>query len=322
MQQVGNKNQTAPYRRDVESVLTEFRSNRDGLSSSEATQRLEASGSNTLESIKTDPAWLKYARQYKDLMIVLLLSSAALSLYLGDKRTAIVLSLIVIFNTTIGFAQEFKAEKIMQALEKLVKPVAEVYRDGKLGQIDSSLLVPGDIVRISEGDSVPADLRLLEEMELSTNDFALTGESNPSRKFTHAIEADVTIGGRQNIAFMGTTVATGEAIGVVVGTGMNSELGRIANLSQSAPREFSPLQRELNNIASHVTIAVGVMCLASSLYGYLLAPLALWQRLALAAGAILLIKPGIVTDTIGLAVLLLVGAMQWAAARRSVPGGA
>lgn len=261
MQTVENQNKALAYRQDVGLVLKDYATTTQGLTSTEATERLAKYGPNGLVALKSDPVWRKYLRQYRDLMILLLVSSAALSLYLGDQRTAIVLGFIVVFNTTIGFAQEYKAEKIMQALEKLVKPVAEVYRDGKLAQIDSSLLVPGDIVRVTEGDSVPADLRLIQEMELSTNDFALTGESNPSRKFTHAIEADVTIGSRHNLVFMGTTVATGEGLGIVVGTGMNSELGRIASLSQEAPREFSPLQRELNNIASRVTVAVAALCL-------------------------------------------------------------
>lgn len=251
----------AAYRLEVEAVLKQYTASKDGLTTKEAESRAIEHGLNGLAQLKGDPAWRKYLRQFKDLMIVLLLSSSVLSLYLGDQRTAIVLGCIVLFNTVIGFAQEFKAEKIMQALEKLVKPVAEVYRDGVLSEIDSSLLVPGDIVRVTEGDSVPADLRIIEEMELSTNDFALTGESNPSRKFTHAIQDDVTVGGRQNLVFMGTTVATGEGLGVVIGTGMNTELGRIASLSQEAPRELSPLQRELNNIAGRVTIAVGALCL-------------------------------------------------------------
>lgn len=249
------------YKQDVKDVLRELGSDKStGLTPQEAAKRLDTYGPNGLYGIKGDPAWRKYLRQFKDLMIVLLLLSGGLSFYLGDTRTAIVLTVLVVFNTTLGFFQEFKAEKIMQALEKLVKPVAQVYRGGKLEEIESSLLVPGDIVRISEGDSVPADLRIVEEMELSTNDFALTGESNPSRKFTHAIQGDVVVGSRQNLVFMGTTVATGEGIGVVIGTGMSTELGRIASLSQAAPRELSPLQKELNNIASRVTIGVVALC--------------------------------------------------------------
>ena len=258
MNSVGKDKQA--YLETADVVMKGLSTSSTGLSDSKATTRLQTYGPNALSDIQGDPAWCKYLRQFKDLMIVLLSASAALSLYLGDARTAIVLMMIVIFNTTIGFMQEFKAEKIMQALEKLVKPRAEVYRNGNLEELDSSQLVPGDIVRITEGDSVPADLRLIQEMELSTNDFALTGESNPSRKFIHPIQSEVGVGSRQNLVFMGTTVATGEALGVVIGTGMNTELGRIASLSQSAPRELSPLQRELNNIASRVTIGVGLLC--------------------------------------------------------------
>lgn len=248
------------YQQDVAAVFTQFDSNSNGLSASEVSRRQQQYGSNSLQALKGTPTWKKYLRQYKDLMIVLLVASAVVSAYLGDQRTAFVLMAIVLFNTTLGFLQEFKAEKIMQALEKLVKPEAEVYRDGKLEQIDSTLLVPGDIVRIAEGDSVPADVRIFEESELATNDFALTGESNPTRKFTHAIERAVAVNSQHNLAFMGTTVATGEARGIVIATGMQTELGRIASLSSEAPESLSPLQRELNSIATRISIGVVFLC--------------------------------------------------------------
>lgn len=248
------------YKLSPKRALENFQTTRDGLTTKEALSRSETYGENSLQALKSDPTWKKYLHQYKDLMILLLLVSGGLSFYLGDARTAIVLVVLVFFNTSIGFLQEFKAEKIMEALEKLVKPEAQVYRDGTLTQIDSSLLVPGDIAHIAEGDSVPADIRIIEESELSTNDFALTGESNPTRKFTHAIASDVAVNSQHNLAFMGTTVATGEAIGIVIATGMNTELGRIASLSESAPRELSPLQKEMNSIAGRVTIGVVFLC--------------------------------------------------------------
>ena len=126
-------------------------------------------------------------------MIALLMGSALLSLYLGDIRTSVVLMALVFFNTTIGFLQEFKAEKLIESLEKLVVAKAKVLRGGKELEIASSELVVGDVVRIEAGDNVPADLRILREEELSTNDFALTGESNPTRKFKHAIAANVPL---------------------------------------------------------------------------------------------------------------------------------
>jgi len=121
-------------------------------------------------------------------------------------------------NAAVGYFQEHKAETLMARLEQLLVPRAKVMRDGTLIDIDSSKLVLGDIVSIEEGDSVPADLRVLEEDELSTNDFALTGESNPTRKFVHAITTPVPLSSRHNIAYMGTTVATGSARGIVIGT--------------------------------------------------------------------------------------------------------
>jgi Ca2+-transporting ATPase len=243
-----------------EETLTALDSNEDGLSNDDVKKRLGRYGSNALNTKRKDAAWKKYLRQYKDLMIVLLVMSAAIAGYLGDTRTAVVLAAIVLFNTTIGFLQEFKAEKVMESLEKLVVATAHVRREGQMLEVASSELVPGDVVYIEEGDSVPADLRTMIEEELSTNDFALTGESSPARKFIHAISADVPLSSRHNLVFMGTTVATGNGYGIVVGTGSQTELGRIASLSQETVQEDSPLQKEMNNIATRVTQGTVILC--------------------------------------------------------------
>jgi Ca2+-transporting ATPase len=252
--------ETNYYRLDTKTALAKLNSQRDGLSSQDAAARLQKIGSNSLQAKRHEPYFVTYLRQFKDLMIVLLVASGSISYYLGDERTGIVLFALVFFNTTIGFLQEFKAGKVMDSLEKLVVSTASVVRDGKVEQIPASTIVPGDIVYIEEGDFVPADLRIIEEEELSTNDFALTGESNPSRKFTHAIEGSVPLGDRHNLVFMGTTVAIGHGYGVVVGTGMQTELGRIANLSQDTRAETSPLQKEMNNVATRVTQGTMVLC--------------------------------------------------------------
>ena len=248
------------YRLSSAETLSQLHSKEEGLQASEAKQRIARFGKNTLVTKRRESWFTTYLRQFKDLMIVLLVASGTISYYLGDRRTGIVLFALVFFNTAIGFLQEFKAEKVMQSLEKLVVATASVMRDGKLESIPSAEIVPGDVIYIEEGDSVPADARLLSEEELSTNDFALTGESNPSRKFLHAIEGDVPLGNRHNIVFMGTTVATGNAHAVVVGTGMHTELGRIANLSQDTRAETSPLQKEMNNVATRVTQGTMILC--------------------------------------------------------------
>ncbi|HEY5668147.1 MAG TPA: cation-transporting P-type ATPase, partial [Candidatus Saccharimonadales bacterium] len=157
---------------------------------------------------------------------------------------------------------EYKAGKVMESLARLVRENATVIRDGKRLEIASAELTVGDIVYIEAGNAVPADLRIMSEDELSTNDFALTGESNPSRKFVHAIESDVPLANRHNLAFMGTTVATGHALGIVIGVGMHTELGRIAGLSQDIEKEISPLQKEMGNIATRVTQGTMILCLA------------------------------------------------------------
>lgn len=249
------------YRQDKTVVIAAFQTSELGLTNDDAKQRLLDHGANVLTIKNKTPVWVTYLRQYKDLMILLLLASGAISYYLEDRRTGIILWVLAFFNTAIGFFQEYKAGKVMESLERLVVNTASVLRNSKITEIPSSEIVPGDVIYIEEGNSVPADLRLISEEELSTNDFALTGESNPSRKFTHDIEADVPLGDRGNIVFMGTTVATGHGYGVVVATGMDTELGRIASLSQELKSEASPLQKEMNNIALRVTQGVMFLCI-------------------------------------------------------------
>jgi P-type Ca2+ transporter type 2C len=248
------------YRLDIGTVLESLETNKDGLATTEAAARLDQIGPNALHELHKESLLHRYLRQFKDLMILLLGVSSVIVFILGDSQTGVVLLALVLFNTLIGFIQEFKAERLMDSLEKLVVAEARVLRDGKLTEVAASGLVPGDVVYIEEGSSVPADLRLIDESELATNDFALTGESQPSRKFTHAIETDVELANRHNLVFMGTTVALGHAYGVVVGTGMQTELGRIASLSADTTTDISPLQRELNHIAGRVTQGTVLLC--------------------------------------------------------------
>ncbi|HSX24182.1 MAG TPA: cation-transporting P-type ATPase [Candidatus Saccharimonadales bacterium] len=255
------ENEVPYYRQDGKSVLAQLDSNlKRGLSSTEAAKRLEEYGPNRLQELNKESTLHKYLRQFKDLMIILLLASAFISLFLGDGRTAVVLVALVLFNTIIGFSQEFKAEQLMESLEKLVVTEAKAVREDRVVTVAAASLVPGDIVYIEEGDSVPADMRLLTEAELASNDFAMTGESNPSRKFTHAISGNVELANRHNIVFMGTTVATGHGYGVVIAAGMRTELGRIASLSAETTTDLSPLQLELNHIAGRVTQGTVILC--------------------------------------------------------------
>lgn len=249
----GENKQQHYYRLSAQEVLEQLHSTSEGISSAEAQSRLGDHGSNTLKRAKHELAIVTFLRQFKNLLVLLLLTSAVLSIFLKDGKTAAILIAIALMNTLIGFLQEHKAETLMKSLENLMQHNAKVFRDGKLEEIDSTEIAVGDVLYIEEGDSVPADIRIIDENELGTNDFALTGESNPSRKFVHAISGDVILGRRHNLAFMGTTVATGSGHGVVIGTGMQTELGRIANLSQGTQAGSSPLQKEMSNLAIRIT---------------------------------------------------------------------
>ncbi len=249
------------YRMDASEVLTQLETSAEGLESKEAATRLGREGPNELQRTRRELAVITYVRQFKNLLVIILMVSGGFSLYLHDYRTSVILFLIALINTSIGFVQEHKAESLMASLEKLAVPTAKVVRHSKLQEVGSAELVIGDIAYVEEGDSVPADIRIISEQELATNDFALTGESNPTRKFVHAISADVPLANRHNLLFMGTTVAIGSGRGVVVGTGMRTELGRIANLSQAAKTDTSPLQRELNNLSKRLTQGVAILAI-------------------------------------------------------------
>jgi len=241
------------YQFSVEEALQSFDSNKDGLSNAEVESRLKFYGKNKLIEIGKVPWIFRLLAQFKELMAVILIVAGVFSLYLHSYRDAIIMFSIVIINSLISFFQEHKAERMMDSLKSLIKVKAKAMRGGKVVEVDGEELVPGDIVVIEEGDAVPADLRIIEENNLGTNDFSLTGESNPVRKFTHPIAGFVELGARNNLVFMGTTVAIGNGRGLVVATAMHTEIGRIANLSQSTETELSPLQKELNNLAKRVT---------------------------------------------------------------------
>lgn len=243
------------YRLTEQQTLDLTGTRREGLSSDEVVRRRVEYGDNVIVTVRRESLLLSYVRQYRDWMIVLLLVCAAITTYLGDALTSGVLVLLVLVNTSIGFIQEYRSGKTMDALQRLSLSRSEVIRDGRAGEVDSTELVVGDLVRLVEGASVPADIRLLETSAFSTNEFALTGESDPTRKYSHAIVSEVKLAERHNTAHAGTTVATGEATGVVIATGGRTELGRIAQLAQSAPRTVSPLQREMGSIGRTITYA-------------------------------------------------------------------
>jgi len=269
-----NKKNDAYYLMSGRDVLTALDSRETGLSETEARERLKTFGPNRIVSKVKKPEWVKVLLQLKDVLIIVLIVAAILSFVIGNSRDGTIMVIIVIVNAIIGYLQEHKAEKIMESLEKLVQSPAKVYRDNTLVERDQHVLVPGDIVYCEEGDKIPADLRIIEAFNVRTNDFSLTGESMPQGKSTETIKEACPIADRENMAFLGTTVASGTCKGVVVATGMATEVGKIADLTQEEKHSLSPLQRELSVIARRISVFAVVI-------GIGLFAVTLWQGLGI-----------------------------------------
>jgi P-type Ca2+ transporter type 2C len=242
------------YQQPTEDILKSLNSDIKGLSSTEANSRIAGYGKNELKAGKKVSPILKFLAQFKDVFMIVLLVAATLSFIIQSYRDGIIMIAIALFNAVIGFLQEYKAEKIMESLEKLIQSPSKVFRDGELSEIHQGELVPGDIVSLEEGDKVPADIRIIESFNLRTNDVSLTGESMPQAKHSNAILQECQLADRDNMVYLGTTVATGNAKGIVIATGMNTEMGRIADLTQEEEVSRSPLQQELQSVANRLTI--------------------------------------------------------------------
>lgn len=247
------------YQMTVEEVLDALETNEGGLSEEEAKSRLEKYGKNELIAELKTPKWLLFLSQFKELLVLVLIVAGIISFIIGSYKNAVAMFVIVTINAVIGFVQEYKAENILERLRELVESPATVIRDGELIEISQDRLVPGDIVQVEEGDKIPADLRIIEAFNLRTNDFSLTGESMPQEKHTHAIKERCALADRENMAYVGTTVASGNATGVVIATGMQTEMGKVTDLTQETVEIKSPLQRELDNLARKLTMVVIVI---------------------------------------------------------------
>lgn len=250
------------YRQKIQDVVRELGTDAEqGLSDAEAQQRLQKYGLNELIDRGTKSPWLILWDQIKEIMVVILIIAAIVSAFLGEINDVIVILAIVILNAALGFSQEYRAEQAMAALKKLAVPTVKVRRDGHIQEISARELVPGDVVLLEAGNLVPADGRLLTSINLKVEEAALTGESEPVEKDTEAIEKDdLPIGDRHNMVFMGTVVTYGRGTAVIVETGMNTELGNIAELIQGVEQEETPLQRRLGDLGKQLAwAALGII---------------------------------------------------------------
>ncbi len=261
------------YRKEVNEVLSLLNSDAEaGLGPAEVQRRLAEHGPNELVERGLKSPWRILWEQFTELMVVILIVAAVISGALGDWKDTIAILAIVVLNAVLGFSQEFRAEKAMAALKKLAVPTVKVRRDGHVVEISARELVPGDVVLLEAGALVPADGRLLEAVNLRVEEAALTGESESVEKHVQALDKlDLPLGDRVNMVYLGTVVTYGRGVAVITATGMNTELGRIAELTQTVEREPTPLQRRLEQLGNGLAVAslviVGIVFVLGLLRG-------------------------------------------------------
>ncbi|MBU2599865.1 calcium-translocating P-type ATPase, SERCA-type [bacterium] len=259
------------YIKTIDECLSHWQTNKvTGLSSTEALKRLKEAGSNQLKEKKRIGPLAMFLRQFTDFIILVLIGAAIISGILGEWIDSLAILTIVVFNSIMGFAQEFKAEKALAALKKLTAPTAKVIRDSQLQVLPTVSIVPGDIILLETGDIVPADLRLIDSQRLSIEEASLTGESVPvSKDAGRCFEGVISLGDQKNMAFMSTIVTAGKGIGVAVKTGMQTELGKIADMVQSVEKESTPLQRRLEQFAKWLVYVCLIICVIIFVVGIL-----------------------------------------------------
>ncbi len=231
-----------------------------GLTEEEVDSRLERHGKNELIERGRKSPLLILLDQFTEPMTLILIAAVIISIAVGKGEESIAISAIVILNAVLGFTQEFRAEKAMAALKKLAAPIVKVLRSGRIQQVQAPQLVPGDIVLLEAGDTVPADCRLIESSTLRALESSLTGESVPVDKITSRLDKeDISLGDRKNMTYMGTSIAYGHGRAVVVQTGMSTELGRIAHLLQDVSSEKTPLQKRMAKLGTTLAIAALIL---------------------------------------------------------------
>lgn len=246
----------------TEKVLSELETSVNGLTSSEAESRLSRYGKNEITEQKKKGVLRVFAEQFADLLVIILIVSALVSVFTGNVESAIVIVCVITMNAVLGTIQHFKAEKSLDALKSMSSPTAKVMRDNNIHIVNASDITVGDIVLVEQGDIVSADGRLISCASLQVNESSLTGESNGIEKFTGALAGEsIPLGDRKNMVYTGSLVTAGRGTFVVTSVGMNTELGKIAGLINKAERKKTPLQRSLDKFSKQLSIAIPVLCL-------------------------------------------------------------
>ncbi len=256
------------HARDIQEIISHYESSKEGLSTRDAHERLKVYGANRLPEKKATHPLVKFLSQFNNVLIYVLLVSALISAFLESIVDTWIILAVVIINGIIGYVQEGKAEKALEAVRKMLSLSAKVRRDGHVTEIEASMLVPGDIVLLKSGDKVPADLRLISVNGLRVNEASLTGESESVDKQESPVKEDASLGDRFSMAFSGTLVSSGQAEGVVVATGSQTELGKINVMLSEVKALSTPLIRQISNFGRVLTIIILSISLLTFLFGY------------------------------------------------------
>ncbi|MDX2447994.1 MAG: HAD-IC family P-type ATPase [Desulfobacterales bacterium] len=295
---------------EKETVIAELNTDGvKGLDTNETQRRLLTYGHNILQTLKKVTLYVVLARQFVNVLIIILLVAAAISLAIGEITDAITILVIVLLNGGLGFVQEWKAEKAIEALQRMLSPHCKVVREGTEKIIDAKELVPGDMVLLDIGDRVPADLRITSGVNLKVDESSLTGESESVGKDVHPTNPDTPMAERTSMAWMGTTITNGRASGVVVATGMNTEFGHIAQLTQTVGQESTPLQQKLAGLGKQLGVFSIAVSIVVALAGWLLGKPMLEMFLTGVSLAVAVVPeglPAVVTITLALGIRAMV----------------
>jgi len=285
----------------IEETLQALNTKETGLSQEEVQKRLQEFGPNELKKEKGASPIKLFIEQFTDILIIILLIATGLSIYLGELTDAIVIIAIVLACAILGFVEEYRSEKALEALKKMTAPTATVLRDGKDVKVQASETVPGDIILLYTGDKVPADSRLIEAINLKADEAPLTGESTPVNKDINPLPEDTPLPDRRNTVFTGTVVVYGRGKAVITSTGMNTEFGKIAKMVQVTEEEETPLEKRMASVGKWIGILSIAVCLAVAVIGIVegrsILDMILWG-VSLAVAAVPEALPAIVTGAL------------------------
>jgi magnesium-transporting ATPase (P-type) len=272
------------HARTAHDALADQATGTDGLSEADAAERLVRFGPNRLTPPRRRSVLARFAAQFNNILIYVLLAAAGVSLLLGETVDAAVIAGVVAINAIIGFVQEGRAEQALKAIRDMLSPQASVLREGRRRAIPAEELVPGDLVFLQSGDKVPGDLRLIQVRNLQIQEAALTGESMPAQKSTDPVPADVALGDRTSMSYSGTLVATGQGLGLVVATGDATEIGRISRMLAEVETLTTPLLAKMTVFGRWLTLAILVLSAAAFAFGVLLRDYPLSETFMAAVG--------------------------------------